>query len=245
MERVLICGATSAIAFEVAKCFAERKARLFLAGRSPEKLCNIRRDLLALGAERVATRAIDLTDFDQHHSLIDSAVEALDGLDAALIAHGSRGDQKACEKDVEETLKELTINCTSVISLLTILANYFEAERRGCIAVISSVAGDRGRQSHYVYGTAKGALSIFLQGLRNRLHKSGVSVITIKPGFVDTPMTSSLTKNALFAKAPAVGRSIYRGMLKEQGIMYVPWFWRPIMAVVKTIPESIGKRLNM
>jgi decaprenylphospho-beta-D-erythro-pentofuranosid-2-ulose 2-reductase len=245
MERILICGATSSIAFEVAKCFAGRKARLFLAGRSIEKLSRIERELAALGAAQVATQAIDLTDFDRHRSLVDSAVDALGGIDAVLIAHGSRGDQKACEMDVRETMKELTTNCTSVISLLTILANYFEAEKRGCIAVICSVAGDRGRQSHYVYGTAKGALSIFLQGLRNRLHKSGVKVITIKPGFVDTPMTAPLKKNRLFAKASTAGRSIYKGMLKERGVMYVPWFWRPIMAVVKTIPESVGKRLNM
>jgi decaprenylphospho-beta-D-erythro-pentofuranosid-2-ulose 2-reductase len=146
---------------------------------------------------------------------------------------------------VEEILKEFTTNCTSVISLLTILADYFEQQRRGCIAVISSVAGDRGRQSNYVYGAAKGAVTVFLQGLRNRLHKSGVAVITIKPGTVDTPMTASLKKGLLFASASSVGQGIYAAMKNRKEIVYLPWYWRPIMFIVRSIPEPIFKKLSL
>src|SRR5205823_5927368 len=131
---------------------------------------------------------LDLNDFDRHQEMVETAIQTLDGLDMVLISHGTLRDQQKCELSVEETLKEFTTNCTSVIALLTILANYFEQQKRGCIAVVSSVAGDRGRQTNYVYGAAKGAVSIFLQGLRGRLHKSRVTVVTIKPGMVDTPM---------------------------------------------------------
>ena len=136
-------------------------------------------------------------------------------------------------------------NALSVISLLTLLANHFEQQRHGCIAVISSVAGDRGRQSNYVYGTAKGALSIFLQGLRNRLHKSGVQVLTVKPGFVDTPMTASLPKGPLWATPEKVAEDIDKAIENKRNVLYTPSFWFLIMAIIKSVPESIFKRLSL
>jgi short-subunit dehydrogenase len=132
-----------------------------------------------------------------------------------------------------------------VISLLTISANYFEQRRRGCIAVISSVAGDRGRKSNYVYGTAKAALTTFLQGLRNRLSSSGVTVVTVKPGFVATPMTAHMKSGLLTASPQAVGQGIYEAMMKKKDVVYLPWFWQPIMFIVKSIPESVFKRLSL
>src|SRR5579859_1503461 len=192
--RIAIIGATSAIAYETAKHFASEGADLFLVARSAARLTTIANDLKVRGAKRVDTCELDLAELGQHQALFDAIVQAYDTpdtpntLDMLLIAHGTLGDQQLCEASVEETLKELTNNCLSVISLLTLFANYFERQKRGCIAVISSVAGDRGRQSNYVYGTSKAAVSTFLQGLRNRLYKAGVIVLTIKPGFVDTPM---------------------------------------------------------
>src|SRR3989440_3827645 len=203
--RILIVGATSAIAHETAKRFAKDGAEFFLVARSPEKLEDTGNDLKVRGAKRIETFLLDVTDLDRHQEMVETAISRLDGLDMVLISHGTLPDQQKCQKSVAETLKEFTTNCTSVISLLTILADYFEQQRRGCIAVISSVAGDRGRQSNYVYGAAKGAVTVFLQGLRNRLHKSGVAVITIKPGTVDTPMTASLKKGLLFASASSIG----------------------------------------
>lgn len=162
-----------------------------------------------------------------------------------MIAYGTLSDQKACENNVEMTLQELNINALSVIALLTRLAPYFEAQGEGCIAVISSVAGDRGRQSNYVYGTAKGALSIFLQGLRNRLHKSGVQVLTIKPGFVDTPMTAEFPKGPLWASPEKVALDIEKAIENKCNVLYTPSFWFLIMAIIRNVPESIFKRLSL
>src|SRR5216683_2361061 len=243
--RILIIGATSAIAYETAKCFAKDGGEFFLVARSAEKLVDVGNDLKVRGAKRIETYVLDVNELDRHQEMIETAIEALAGLDMVLIAHGTLGDQEKCQRNVEETLKEFTTNCTSVISLLTILADYFEQQRRGCIAVISSVAGDRGRQSNYVYGAAKGAVSIFLQGLRNRLNKSGVAVVTIKPGFVDTPMTASMRKGLLFASPRKVGEGIYHAMLKGKEVVYLPWFRRPIMLIIKSIPEPVFKKLSI
>lgn len=243
--KVAIIGATSALAHETAKCFATEGAELFLVGRSEGKLSTLADDLKVRGAKHVETYLLDLADLSQHQDMFDRAVIALNGIDMLLIAHGTLGNQRKCELSVEETMKELTNNFTSVVSLLTISGNYFEKQKRGCIAVISSVAGDRGRKSNYVYGAAKGGVSAFLQGLRNRLSKANVSVVTIKPGFVDTPMTASLKKGPLFAKADVVGRGIYQAMKQGKDIVYLPWFWRPIMLIVTSIPERIFKHLSM
>src|SRR5262249_41695773 len=184
-------------------------------------------------------------DLSRHQGLWDQILATMGQIDMLLIAHGTLGDQRKCELSVEETLKELNNNCLSVISLLTISANYFEQRRRGCIAVISSIAGDRGRKSNYVYGTAKGALTTFLQGLRNRLSSYGVAVVTIKPGPVTTPMTVHMKKRALVANAQAVGQGIYEAMMKKKDVVYLPWYWQPIMFIIKGIPERIFKHLSL
>jgi decaprenylphospho-beta-D-erythro-pentofuranosid-2-ulose 2-reductase len=243
--RVAIIGATSSLAHETAKCFAKDGAELFLVARNAEKLQAIADDLKVRGAPRVETYVLDLNEFDQHEEMLNTAVQTLQGLDRLLIAHGTLGDQRKCELSVSETMKELNTNLLSVISLLTLSANYFEQEKRGCIAVISSVAGDRGRGSNYVYGTAKGALSVFLQGLRNRLSKSHVSVVTIKPGTVDTPMTANLKKGLLFAQPRSVGEGIYRAMQSGKDVVYLPGYWRVIMFVIKSIPEKVFKGLSL
>ena len=243
--KILMIGATSAIAHETAKCFAKDGAELFLVGRSSEKLEAVQADLEVRGAKRAESYVLDISQLDRHQEMIQSAIETLDGLDMVLIAHGTLGDQRLSQENVIKTLEEFTTNCTSVISLLTLLANYFEPRKRGCIAVISSVAGDRGRPSNYVYGAAKGAITVFLQGLRSRLAKSGVSVVTIKPGPVDTPMTASMKKGLLMANAASVGQGIYQSMLKGKDVVYLPGFWRPIMFVIRSIPEAIFKKLSL
>ena len=243
--KVLIIGATSAIAQETTRLFAKDEAELYLVARSQEKLIDLKKDLLVRGATRVNGMALDLCLFDRHQELVDNALSTMNGLDAVLIAHGTLSNQKRCEQSVPDTIQEMTTNCLSTISILTILANYFEQQRKGCIAVISSVAGDRGRQSNYVYGAGKGAVSIYLQGLRNRLSSSGVSVVTIKPGFVDTPMTEDIKKNALFTNAVAVGKRIYHAMKQSKDVVYVPWYWSPIMTMIRGIPERVFKTLSL
>ncbi|MGB8346030.1 MAG: SDR family oxidoreductase [Ktedonobacteraceae bacterium] len=243
--RLLIIGATSAIAQEAAKCFAADGAELFLVGRSAQKLQAVANDLTVRGAKRVETFVIDLDDFERHAAMLDAAIAAFDGIDAALLAYGTLGDQRKCELSVAETMREFTTNCSSVIALLTLLANYFEGQRRGCIAAITSVAGDRGRRSNYVYGAAKGAVSLFLQGLRGRLSSAGVSVLTIKPGLVDTPMTAGIKKGPIFASARAVGQGVYQAMQARKEVVYVPRYWRLIMLVVRSIPERAFKRVRL
>ena len=163
-----------------------------------------------------------------------------------LIAHGTLSDQADCEKSVDALRSEFDINALSTMALLTTLANTFEARKSGTLAVISSVAGDRGRQSNYVYGSAKAAVSTFLSGLRQRLAKSNVDVLTIKPGFVDTPMTANIAnKGALWAKPDQIAAGIVRAIDKRRSVVYVPWFWRGIMLIIRHIPESIFKKLKL
>ena len=245
MLKILVLGATSSIAHETIKHFAADGAEFFLVARNADKLAMVKDDLLVRGAKRVETTTLDLTELDRHQSLIDSAIETLNGLDVVFIAHGTLGNQAESQASVEVTLRELNTNFTSVVSLLTIIASYMEQQRRGAIAVISSVAGDRGRGSNYVYGTAMAGKTAFLQGLRNRMAKVGVSVLTIKPGFVDTPMTADLPKNPLYADSASVGKSIYNAMKAGKNEIYVPWFWRYIMLIIIHIPEFIFKRLNL
>ena len=244
-DSVLIFGATSAIATEGARCFAAGGTTLFLVGRSPEKLAALRDDLLVRGASKVETQTADLSDIASHQALIEAARQSLGTLDQVLVAYGVLGDQQASEDSVETTLREWQTNATSTIALLTLLASELERQHYGTLAVISSVAGDRGRKSNYVYGAAKAAVSTFLSGLRGRLSKSGVRVVTIKPGMVDTPMTAHLKKGPLFASSERVGHDIYQAMLRGRDVVYTPWYWRYVMLIIGIIPEGIFKRLPL
>ncbi len=245
MRKILIVGASSAIAHATARLYANDGDALFLIARDKEKLAAVSDDLKTRGASRVFTRVMDALDFDRHEAIIEEAFTLLDGLDIALVAYGTLPDQGKCEISWELTRKELEINCLSTISLLTRLGIYFRRQQAGTIAVLSSVAGDRGRKSNYVYGTAKGAVSIFLQGLRNSLHGSAVNVITIKLGFVDTPMTAGFDKGILWASPEKAAGGIYRSVNAKKDLVYVPWFWRYVMTVIRLIPERIFKRLKL
>lgn len=245
MKRILILGATSAIAEQTARLYADRGAQLMLAARDAGKLQRLADDLNIRGAEQVSWQALDLNDSTGHETLLKDTEKQLGGLDMVLVAYGTLGEQAAGEQDFNIALDELQTNCLSVLSLLTLVANDFEAKQSGTIAVISSVAGDRGRQSNYIYGTAKGALTIFLQGLRNRLHKAGVQVLTIKPGFVDTPMTREFKKGLLWVQPQAIAAGIVKAVDRRKDVVYLPFFWRYIMLIIKLIPEFIFKRLSL
>lgn len=245
MQKILIIGATSAIAEACAKRFAAQGHSLYLLARNSTRLESLAQDLRVRGAAAVHCASFEACALDTHQALLDQVKTELNGLDLVLIAHGTLSDQQVCEQSVELTLQELQTNALSVIALLTRLANHFEQQRHGSIAVISSVAGDRGRQSNYIYGTAKGALSIFLQGLRNRLHKSGVQVLTIKPGFVDTPMTAALPKGPLWATPEKVALDIDKAIEKNKDVLYTPGFWMLIMLIIKSVPERLFKRLSL
>jgi len=246
MRKILIIGATSAIAEAAARIFATRGDALFLIARNAEHLRAVVADLNIRGAARADSATLDVTDFAAHDAVIEKAERDLGGIDIALIAHGTLSDQAQCEQSVDMMRREFDINALSTLALLTALANRMEARRSGTLAVISSVAGDRGRQSNYVYGAAKAAVSTFLGGLRQRLAKSGVTVLTIKPGFVDTPMTAAIAnKGALWAQPDRVAAGIVQAIDRGRNIVYLPWFWRWIMLVIRHIPEPLFKRLKL
>jgi len=245
MNNVLIIGATSAIAQALARQFAQRRAHLILWGRSAEKLETIAADLRTRYSATVLVEAFDFGDFTQHAPALDRTLADGAGLDTAIVCHGSLSDQAACEADFQIAEQELRLNCLSALSFLTVLANRFEQQGHGTIAIISSVAGDRGRGSNYVYGTAKAALTTFAQGLRNRLFSKGVHVLTVKPGFVDTPMTAHLPKGPLFASPEQVARDIIRAIDHRKCVLYTPWFWRWIMLIIKAIPEPVFRKLRL
>lgn len=248
LKRVIIFGATSAIAEHTARQLASSGASICCVARDAEKLENIVQDLNVRASDKQVITGLhaDLTDLDRHETLIQQATEQLGGLDTALIIHGTLPDQEQCQASVATTLKEIDTNATSTISLLTLLANQFEQQNHGSLAVVSSVAGDRGRQSNYVYGAAKGMVSLFLQGLRNRLASSNVRVVTIKPGFVDTPMTAAFDKKGfLWAQPDTIATGIIRSIQKRKDVVYLPWFWLPIMLIIKSIPEKLFKRLSL
>jgi decaprenylphospho-beta-D-erythro-pentofuranosid-2-ulose 2-reductase len=243
--RVLVVGATSAIAAETARVYAAYGARLFLTGRNAERLEAVAADLRVRGASAVETAVLDVTDRQRSAEAMEAAWAAFGGLDVALLAHGVLPDQARCQVDTGEALAAIHVNFTAAVALLTPLANRFEASGGGCIAVITSVAGDRGRQGNYVYGAAKGGLDRFLEGLRNRLFRAGVAVVTLKPGFVDTPMTAGIARGPLFMSARRAGRAVHRAIERRRDVAYIPWFWRPIMAVVRALPEALFKRLRL
>lgn len=245
MQKILIIGATSAMAEATARRYAAGGAAFYLLARKAERLQALAADLKIRGAQAAAFAVFDVTDHASHAQTLQTARDVLGGFDIVLIAHGTLGDQKACEQDVSLTLKEMETNALSVISLLTLLAPVMEAQGQGTLAVISSVAGDRGRQSNYVYGAAKGMVSLFLQGLRNRLDRHGVQVLTIKPGFVDTPMTAAFPKGSLWASPETIAAGIEHAISKRKDVVYLPGFWRWIMLIIKLIPERIFKGLSL
>ena len=245
MSNILILGATSAIAKKTTRLFAADEHNLYLVARNEDKLASMKQDMLVRGATSVNFEKLDLSDDTQHEALIKRATETMGSIDTVLVAYGTLGEQKKSENNYANTLKELQVNCLSVISILTIIANQLEQQGSGSIAVISSPSGDRGRQSNYVYGTAKGALTIFLQGLRNRLAKSKVHVLTIKPGFVDTPMTKDFKKGLLWVSPEVISKGIYTAIKKKREVAYLPFFWRYIMLIIKSIPEKIFKHLSL
>jgi len=246
MQNILIIGATSAIAEATAQQFAAKGHRFYLLARNEERLKTIASDLLVRGASAVETALFDANDTVNHRTVLEKAKATIGSFDIVHIAHGTLGNQKECETNPELALKELQTNALSTISLLTHTANTMEQQHHGTIAVISSVAGDRGRPSNYVYGTAKAAVTTFCEGLRARLHKSGVHVLTIKPGMVETPMTEGISApDMLLAKPEQIASDIVNAIEKKKDVLYTPWFWKYIMMAIIHIPNTIFKKSSL
>jgi short-subunit dehydrogenase len=246
MPSVLILGANAGIGRALAAEFASHQYDLVLAGRDLEELQALAADLNL--RHNVSTRAarVDVLDFEALESALAACIApAGDSLEGAVLCTGYLGDPETARKDLNEARRILDTNFTGPALALNILANHFEQKRKGFICALSSVAGDRGRQSNYVYGSAKGGLTTYLQGLRNRLYHSGVHVITVKPGFVDTRMVFGKERLPLVASPVAVARDIYHAVKGRKNVVYVPWFWRVIMSAVCAIPEGLFKKLRM
>jgi len=243
--KVIILGATAGLAMPVARILADQGAQLFLVARNAEKLAVVAADLQVRGAAFVATAVADLDDTAAHPALLTQAVNALGGCDVAFIAHGVLGDNEKLCTDFAEAGAMLQTNLVSPISLCTWLSQYFVSRHSGVLAVISSVAGDRGRAANVIYGASKAGLSAYLDGLRNRIDREGVTVLTIKPGPIKTAMTQHMKGHERFADPQKVAAEMVAAIEKRQDVLYTPGIWRIIMGVVRHIPESIFKKLNI
>jgi decaprenylphospho-beta-D-erythro-pentofuranosid-2-ulose 2-reductase len=241
LSRILILGATSAVATQIARRYALAGNHLHLVGRNPQKLAVVQHLCIAA---TVTTEVADFDDLAENKRVIARAIDALGVVDIAVIAHGDLGNQQDSESSFADAELTLRTNFLSVVALIIPLSQHFELRRAGRLCIIGSVAGDRGRPRNYTYGAAKGALSIYLQGLRTRLRPFGVEVTTIKLGPVDSPMTRDHAKNMLFAKPERVARDIVRAIERGATEVYVPAVWSAIMPIVRGMPESLIQRLK-
>lgn len=242
---ILILGATSAIARGAAAAWARRGYRLYLAGRDVESLRRDAADLAIRHGVAVHFGVFDAAAHDSHAAFLQRVNDEMGELEGVLLAFGYLGNQAQAAGDFRATLTIIERNFVDAVSILNLCANQMERRGRGFIAGIASVAGDRGRQSNYTYGAAKGAFALYLQGLRNRLCPAGVRVLTIKPGFVDTAMTYGMPGLFLVATPAYVGERIVVAVERGRDVIYVPWFWRWIMLIIKSIPERLFKRLKL
>jgi decaprenylphospho-beta-D-erythro-pentofuranosid-2-ulose 2-reductase len=244
-RKILVLGATSGIAEATCRIWASQGASLFLVARNAEKLAAVAADLKTRGASYIDTAVADLDDTEKHSELLAHAINSLTGMDIAYLAHGVLGDQAEAERDFNTAAQIIHTNFMAPVSLLTWLANFCLQRHAGTLAVISSVAGDRGRKSNYLYGSSKAGLSAFLGGLRNRVDREGVTVLTIKPGPTKTAMTANMPKSEKFADPESVAESIVSAIDKHKDVLYVPFQWQPIMFIIRNIPERIFKKLNL
>jgi decaprenylphospho-beta-D-erythro-pentofuranosid-2-ulose 2-reductase len=245
-NNVLIVGANSAIARAIAARLAERRCKLLMAGLDLDELTRTANDLrLRYGVECEALH-FDALDLDSHEGFFAAADRRFDGgLSGIVFCVGWMADQALAAANFAVARRMIDVNYTSAVSLLNHAGNAFEARRRGWICALSSVAGDRGRQSNYLYGSTKAALSAYLGGLRNRLAPSGVAVITVKPGCVDTAMTYGLDKLPLVVAPERVAADVDRAIARRKPVVYTPWPWWGIMAAIRLIPERVFQRMKL
>jgi len=254
---VVMLGATSAIARAVANEFAYRGYNLVLAARDQEENEIIAADLRVRWGASVAALPFEAENYDSHPAFFESCHHILgDAMEGVVLCFGYLAEQAAAQTDPALARRTIDVNYTSAVSILDIFARHFEQRPPGTpisrsassspfICGVSSVAGDRGRQSNYLYGSAKAGFSAYLAGLRNRLFHSGVHVITIKPGFIDTKMTFGKPGMILLAPASKAGKDIFNAIRRRKNVAYVPWFWRYIMVIIRHIPEWQFKRMKM
>ena len=240
---VLILGATSDVAVALAAKYASEKFSLVLAGRDEQRLSVIAGDLHIRYRVPVSIAFFDAIEFKSHEVFYNSISPRPD---IVICVFGLLGDQVLAQTDWRACATIIDSNYTGAVSILNVVANDFESRKSGVIVGISSVAGDRGRQSNYLYGSAKAGFTAYLSGLRNRLFRSGVHVLTVKPGFMRTRMIEGLKTPAPLTAAPeAVAKNIYRAVERKSNVIYVFPIWRLIMLIICMIPEGIFKKLKL
>ncbi|HWB08571.1 MAG TPA: SDR family NAD(P)-dependent oxidoreductase [Pirellulales bacterium] len=245
-ENVLIVAALSGMGRAIAGELARRGHSLVLAARDEEELARTAADLRVRHHATVETVPFEALDFNSHPALVDAADLAFPGgLTGVVFCAGWMASQELAAADFHVAKKMIDVNYTSAVSLLNHAANLFERRRRGWICALSSVAGDRGRQSNYLYGATKSALTAYLQGLRNRLTPARVAVITVKPGCVDTPMTYGGDKLPFLVAPEVVARDVARAILRRDSVVYTPRIWRPIMTALCLVPEALFRRMRL
>lgn len=243
MSYLLIIGAKSDLAMATARKYADHGYDLYLAARNPDELKEFAQDISVRTQRTVKLLELDIMDWETHQDFYAKIEEKPRGV---LVAVGYLGEQKHAQNDFNEARKIIDTNYTGVVSLLNIVALDFEHRKTGFIIGISSVAGDRGRKSNYLYGSAKAALTTYFSGLRNRLNDSYVQVLTVKPGFLNTKMTAGMDlPERLTAKPEEAAEDIFQAQQKGKNIIYTKWIWRWIMAVIKLIPEWLFKKLSI
>lgn len=247
--RVIILGATSAIAEATARLYAQEDARLLLAGRNAGHLDQISADLLARGATSAIVETLDLGETGIAARALDRMIETLGGVDHVLLFYGILGDQARAETDEAYAAAVLETNFNSAAQWCLAAAARLEKQGRGSLVVIGSVAGDRGRQSNYVYGAAKAGLGVLVQGIAHRLairQPKGARAVLVKPGFVDTPMTAGMKKGGpLWAKPEAIAAIVRKAADRGGPIVYAPWFWRVILLVIRLVPAPIFHKVRL
>ena len=243
MPSVLILGASSDMAASLAKTYASHGYDLQLASRRTSRLSPIQSDLAIRYGVACTLHEFDALDFDGHKAFFDALPVVPD---VTICVFGLLGDNEKAEKDWTECRTILDSNYTGAVSILNIAASRYEARGHGLIVGISSVAGERGRQSNYLYGSAKAGFTAYLSGLRNRLYHKNIHVLTVKPGFVYTRMTEGMPLSPLLTATPdKVAQAIYTAAAGKKNVIYVKWFWRWIMLIIKSIPEFMFKKLKL
>ena len=243
MSKLLIIGAKSDIAKACARVFASNGFDLILAGRDIKELEDFQQDLNVRYQRNIELKEFDIIAFTTHQEFYDSIEPKPLGV---LVASGVMYEQEVAQKDFEKTLNTINVNYTGAVSILNIIANDFQSQKRGFIIGISSVAGDRGRKANYIYGSAKSAFSAYLSGLRNRFFEDKIQVLTVKPGFVYTKMTQGLElPEKLTALPEDVALDIFNAYKKNKDIIYTKPIWGIIMSIIKHIPEFIFKRMSI
>ena len=245
VQRVIILGALSAVAQAVARRYAQQGARLVLAARRGDALSELTTDLTVRGAAEAKPVVLDLAQADAGPALAEM-VAALGGVDVVVLAYGALTDQTRAETDLAYAAEQLQLNFSSTALWSLAAARVLEDQKAGALVVVGSVAGDRGRQSNYIYGAAKAGLAVLVQGIAHRLARGGARAVVVKPGFIDTPMTAHIPKGGpLWAKPDVIAAVIVKAARGGGPVVYAPWFWRFILLIIRCVPAPIFHKTRL